>query len=97
MSYEQFWNDDPMLAKYYRDAEKLRSERKNNDAWLQGMYIYDAVSTVIYNVWCRGKSQPQKYAEKPYLFDAKKSKEEREQEESAKAEVWMKNFVNQFK
>lgn len=97
MTYEQFWDDDPALAKYYRKADKLRNDRKNTDMWIQGMYIYDAVSTVVYNVWCRGKSQPQKYAEKPYQFDVVKSQEEREIEESAKAEVWLKNFVNKFK
>lgn len=97
MTYEQFWDDDPALAKYYRKADKLRNERKNTDMWIQGMYIYDAISTVVYNVWCRGKSQPQKYTEKPYQFDVVKSQEEREIEESAKAEVWLKNFVNKFK
>ena len=59
MTYEQFWENDPSLAKYYREADKLRNERKNTDAWIQGMYIYDAVSTVVYNVWCRDKGNHQ--------------------------------------
>ena len=98
MTYEQFWENDPSLAKYYREADKLRNERKNTDAWIQGMYIYDAVSTVVYNVWCRDKGKlPAKYTEKPYQFNAVKAKEDLVEEESARAEVWMKNFVNQFK
>ncbi|RGC89214.1 hypothetical protein [Thomasclavelia ramosa] len=98
MTYEQFWENDPSLAKYYREADKLRNERKNTDAWIQGMYIYDAVSTVVYNVWCRDKGKsPAKYTEKPYQFNAVKAKEDLVEEESARAEVWMKNFVNRFK
>lgn len=86
-----------MLVKYYRQANDLKIERQNTDAWLQGMYIYDAVSAVVYNVWCRKKGEKAvSYTEKPYSFDVMKSKEEREIEESAKAEIWMKNFVNFF-
>lgn len=98
MSYDQFWNDDPALAKYYREANNLKNERNNQNMWLQGMYIYDAVSTIVYNTWCRKEGQqPVKYAEKPYSFDIQKTREEKEIEASAQAEVWMHNFVNMFK
>ena len=30
--------------KSYRKAEELRKERVNQEMWLQGMYIYDAIS-----------------------------------------------------
>lgn len=97
MTYDQFWNDDPMLVKYYRKAEKMRNDRKNSEMWLQGMYVYDAFGTVIHNLF-RPKGEGAKhYTDKPYELDKKKSREETVEIERAKAEAWMINFVNFYK
>ena len=44
MTEEQYWDRDCTLVKSYRKAEELRKERVNQEMWLQGMYIYDAIS-----------------------------------------------------
>lgn len=44
MTEEQYWDRDSTLVKSYRKAEELRKERVNQEMWLQGMYIYDAIS-----------------------------------------------------
>ena len=44
MTEEQYWDGDCTLTRYYRKADDLRTERVNREMWLQGMYIYDAVS-----------------------------------------------------
>ena len=73
MTYEQFWNDDPMLAKYYRQADEMRNDRRNQELWLQGMYIYEAlcdVAPVLHSMAKRGtKAHP--YAERPYAITEK--------------------------
>jgi hypothetical protein len=100
MSYAEYWEGDPKLAQYYRKAHLIKQEEINNNAWLQGMYIYDAVSTALHNA-LRGmgktKPPPKDYAKQPYEFknkvktEAEKAKEvEIEQE---KAAAWMENFV----
>ena len=38
MTEEQYWDRDCLLVKYYREAEELRNEKLNQQAWLQGMY-----------------------------------------------------------
>ena len=43
MSYEEFWYKDPHIVKYYLDAEKERLHRRNEEMWLQGFYIYQAI------------------------------------------------------
>lgn len=98
MTYDQFWNDDVSMVVMYRKANDLKIEQQNQQAWLQGMYIYDAVSTVITNVWCKKKGQkPSVYAQKPYDFKKEKLEEETVEEEKIKAQAWMINFVNSFK
>lgn len=101
MTYHQFWNEDAEMVIYYREAERYRSSRNNTEAWLQGMYIYDAVGTVIYNAFGRKRGQQAaSYVEKPYPIhqrDIEKEKQQEVEEERAKAKVWMNHLVNSFK
>ena len=87
MTYEQFWNDDPMLAKYYRQAEEIRSDRRNQELWLQGMYIYEAlcdVAPILHSMAKRGtKARP--YSERPYAITEKQRIREAEEKEKANA------------
>jgi len=39
MSYSQFWDDDPLIAKHYYKAQQLKSDRRNQELWLQGIYV----------------------------------------------------------
>lgn len=40
MTWEQYWDGDNTMVKYYREAEKIRVENRNTEMWLQGAYIY---------------------------------------------------------
>ena len=100
MPYAEYWAGDPSLARAYRKAYKIKQEEINNNAWLQGLYIYDAVSTALHNAM-RGFSKnnpPSKdYAQKPYDFrNREKTEAEKAREveiEQQKAAAWMENFV----
>ena len=100
MSFAEYWAGDPSLVQYYRKAYRIKQEEINNNAWLQGMYIYDAVSTALYNsLRGLGKQKPpaKEYAKHPYKFKGKeKTDEEKAKEveiEQEKAAAWMENFV----
>jgi hypothetical protein len=100
MSYAEYWEGDSTLTRYYRKAYKIKQEEINNNAWLQGLYIYDAVSTALHNALRgMGKSKPpaKDYAKEPYKFNNKeKSEAEKAKEveiERQKAAAWMENFV----
>ena len=100
MSYAEYWEGDSKLAQYYRKAYRIKQDEFNHNAWLQGMYVYDAISTALHNALRgMGKTKPpaRDYAKQPYEFknkvktEAEKAKEiEIEQE---KAAAWMENFV----
>ena len=94
MTYEQFWNDDPMLVKYYRQAEEMRNDKRNQELWLQGLYIYEAlcdVSPILHSMAKRGtKARP--YAERPYAITEKqrlRDAEEKERLNALKAKRFM--------
>ena len=100
MSYAEYWEGDSKLTQYYRKAYRIKQDEFNNNAWLQGMYIYDAVSTALHNALRgMGKSKPpaRDYAKQPYEFNNKvKTEAEKAKEveiEQEKAAAWMENFV----
>lgn len=45
MTYEQYWNDDPTLVIPYLEAFDLKRKRKNQEMWLQGLYVYKAIGS----------------------------------------------------
>jgi hypothetical protein len=100
MSYAEYWEGDPILAQYYRKAYHIKQEEINYNAWLQGLYTYDAISTALHNALRGfGKQKPpvKDYAKQPYEFNKKnKTEQEKAKEvelEQEKAAAWMENFV----
>ena len=100
MSYAEYWEGDPLLARYYRKAYRIKQDEMNNNAWLQGMYVYDAISTALHNALRgMGKQKPpaKDYAKQPYELNKKnKTEQEKAKEveiEQEKAAAWMENFV----
>ena len=83
MSYDQYWHGDPKIAKYYREAEKIRLEKRNQELWLQGLYVYEAISrlTPIPVGFAKKGSKPKPYLEEPYPL----TKEVKEAKEDKKA------------
>ena len=81
MTYDQYWNDDPTLVKYYRKADEMRSERRNEELWLQGMYVYEALCDVspVLHAYAKKGTKPQPYSEKPYAITEKQRRYEAEE------------------
>ena len=91
MSYEQFWEQDSELVKYYRKANEIRQEMINHEAWLHGMYIYEAIADIspILHAFAKRGTKPRKYSEKPYEFrrpEKKKPMSKVDREAQAKSE-----------
>ena len=88
MTYEQFWNGDPALAKYYRQADELKNDKRNQELWLQGMYIYNAFccAAPILNAFAKKGTKPIPYPEKPYALTHKQREREKEEKERLLAE-----------
>lgn len=76
MTYNQFWRDDPKIVKFYRKAEKLRTDRINQELWLQGMYVYEAIcdASPIFNPFAKKGTRPMPYPTEPYNLNPEKDK-----------------------
>ena len=94
MTYDEFWNQDVRLVEVYRKAAELRDKRRNQELWLQGMYIYEALcdaSPLFRFSMKKGSVKPEPYVKEPYPItaDEVRAREERaarQREEQLKAE-----------
>ena len=88
MTPEQYWDGDCTLPKYFRKAEELRNEKRNQELWLQGMYIYEAICDVspILHAFAKKGTKPTPYSAKPYPLNAKQSKRDEEEKQRKLAE-----------
>ena len=94
MTPEQDWDGDPSLAKYYRKAYELQRKRVNEDLWLQGMYIYEALCDVspILQAFAKRGTKPHPYTDRPYSLtnnDREEERKQKEQRDREKAKQYM--------
>lgn len=107
MSYDEFWYDSPYRAKFYREAKKIAIQQKDEEMWMQGVYIYDALCRVspILHAFSKSGTKPLPYPDKPYLSQSQELQEKEDKEkmienERLKAEVqfraWARSVAKQF-
>ena len=98
MTEKQYWDGDCCLVKYYREAEEIRKERVNNEAWLQGMYVYDAIARLspILRAFSKKGTKAQPYVEEAYPISRKtanNAKVKKEQKQMQKGQMYMQAFM----
>lgn len=88
MSHDLYWNEDCRLTESYRQAEEIRQRRKNQELWLQGMYIYEALCDVspVLQAFAKKGTKPIAYSSEPYALTDKQVKEKRKREEQLRYE-----------
>lgn len=88
MPYELFWNGDCRLTESYRRAEEIKLRKKNQDLWLQGMYIYEALCDVspVLQAFAKKGTKPTPYSSEPYAITEQQIRERREREERLRYE-----------
>jgi len=98
MSRDEYWNGDIFSAFDYLEAERQRQKRFDEQAWLQGMYICDAVAVAVNNTACMAlvgsKGEKMSYPDRPYNTQlTEEEKEVKEEKETLQAKLWMEQFV----
>lgn len=98
MSYDEFWYGDAYRTKFYRDAYLIKVRQKDEELWMQGMYIYEALCKVspILHAFSKKGTKPLPFSEKPYLYnsDLVKTRKEKEQEEKNARLIARLHFEN---
>lgn len=93
MTYDDFWHGDVNMVRAYRKAQEFRDRRRNQELWLQGMYVYEAICDVapVLHAFAKKGTKPEPYAKEPYPITEAEIREReerkaREAQERIKAE-----------
>jgi hypothetical protein len=104
MTYDEYWFGPAFITKFYRETNKLRIKQQDENNWMIGMYVYEAIldCSPILHPFSKKGTKPLQYADKPYLYDkiAEKTEAEKEQEkenERLKAILYFNNWYNATK
>lgn len=95
MTYEQYWYGDPLMARAFYKADKIRQQRMNDEAWLYGAYTLRALQATVGNIFLKKGAKPVEYPRKPIDIseETEEEKEAREEQEAVYAEAYMMNMV----
>ena len=85
MTYDEYWNGDNLLPRYYRKKHEIEINQANRQAWLQGAYVYKAVLACapIFQVLSKDKT-PLPYMDAPIPLTAEEAEAEEERKERKK-------------
>ena len=82
MTWDEYWDGDPQMTVAFRKMHRMKQESRNQEMWLQGMYIYEALldaSPMFRDLVKEAKPIP--YPTKPYPLNREDSEKRKEQEE----------------
>lgn len=99
MTAVEFWEGDPWLAAAYRKSVGIRNQRHSEEMWLQGLYIFNAVSTAVGNAFRKKGTKPQPYMEEPIRVTpmTEAEKEARAERERQKVIAYFNNMEKKWK
>lgn len=99
MTFEQYWDGDCCLVKYYRKAHYLRQQRLNQELWAMGAYVYEALTDVapVLHAFAKKGAKPTPYISEPFALTGREVRERKEreakrrcEEQKAKVAAWAK-------
>ena len=88
MTLDEYFNQDWTLVKYYREAQQIRKEQRNQELWLQGLYMYEALGDMspVLRAFAKKGTKPLPYPSEPYPITLAEVEARKEREEQLKAE-----------
>lgn len=97
MSYELYWYGEPNLVKAFREADEMRVDRMNYEAWLQGLYVYQAVGALypVFNPFSKQK-KAEEYLKEPIVI-TERARNQKAMEEGSKMANFLKAWADALK
>lgn len=97
MSTEEFWEEEPRLMNAYRISFENKQKQLDEQAWLNGYYVYVAVQTNLYNAFRKSSEPTRTYLEKPFTFSETQDKDDIQKEKIRAREEKIRNRLNKSK
>lgn len=95
MGFDEYWNCSPERYRFYREAHDLKSEQRNQELWMQGLYFLKALKVALDGF---SKNPTERYFEQPLpLKVSEEERREKEEQQKAIAQEKLINYLNSFK
>lgn len=91
MTYEQFWEGEASLVRAYRKADNIRRKRMNEELWLSGIYVAEALTSTVGNMFSKGNKH--NYPSEPFPLTEDEILERKEREHKARMERIKASFT----
>lgn len=78
VTYDDYWHGDPYIAKYERQAEQIRNDKRNQEMFQQGAYIYQALCAVspVLHAFAKNGTNPEPYLAEPLPLTKKQAQKQ---------------------
>lgn len=96
MTYDEYWYGDPLMVRAFYKAEKIRQERMDAEAWLNGIYFKRAIESSIGNAFRAKHSDAIEYPDGPLLTEAKRREQEEAQQTIEQQTAFAKLYMMQM-
>lgn len=80
ISYDDFWHMNPHIIQIHIKAHKQWLQERNELAYIQGVYMRDAIESSICNGFRAKGSKPYEYPKEPYEFWGERELTEQEKD-----------------
>lgn len=92
MTPDEFWKGEPLLAKWYRESFRMKRDMMNEQRWLQGMYIYDALcdAAPLFRSFTKRGTRASPYPKEPYQLHYRGESKDESKEANIENKVKMK-------
>ncbi len=91
MSYELYWEAEPQVAVAFRKADEIRRKRLNQELWLNGIYMTEALKATVGNMLSKGSKF--EYPNEPMAVTQAEAEERRERARRAQMERIKASFT----
>ena len=91
MSYELFWEAEPQVAAAFRRADEIKRRRTNQELWLNGAYMREALASTVGNMFSKGSKH--EYPSEPFAITVAEQEERQARIQKAKMEKIKASFM----
>lgn len=84
MTWDEYWHGPAELPRVYREKDELERKRKNQDAWLGGVYMQYAIASTL--------SKDAKYPSQPIPLTVEEAEKQKRDEFLAQRDRWVKQI-----
>lgn len=91
MSYELFWEAEPQVAAAFRRADEINRHRLNQQLWLSGVYVREALASTVGNMFSKGSKH--EYPSEPIAITVAEHEERQARLQRAKMEKIKASFM----